>query len=67
VAIGWLLNDVHPPCCDALKSIVISTKMAHPTEFESVTSAFGEWIVAFAEPIRFYPIALYATEIKKQI
>lgn len=36
--------------------------MAHPTRLELVTSAFGEWIVGFAEPIRFYPIARYATE-----
>jgi hypothetical protein len=42
-------------------------KMAHPTGFEPVTSAFGEWIVAFAETIRFYPNARYATEITKQI
>lgn len=41
--------------------------MAHPARFELTTSAFGEWIVAFAEPIRFYPIARYATEITKQI
>lgn len=34
---------------------------------QSGTFAFGEWIVAFAEPIRFYPIARYATEITKQI
>lgn len=51
----------------AAKSLIFSGKLAHPTEFESVTSAFGEWIVAFAEPIRFYPIARYATEIAKQI
>jgi hypothetical protein len=42
-------------------------KMAHPTGFEPVTPAFGEWIVAFAETIRFYPNALYATEFTKEI
>ncbi|CDX53563.1 hypothetical protein MPL3365_180195 [Mesorhizobium plurifarium] len=41
--------------------------MAHPTRFELVTSAFGEWIMASAETIHLYPIARYATEITKQI
>ncbi|NGN42675.1 hypothetical protein G6N74_16520 [Mesorhizobium sp. CGMCC 1.15528] len=39
--------------------------LAHPTGFEPVTSAFGEWIVGFAETIHFYPIARYATEFAK--
>lgn len=42
-------------------------KLAHPTEFEFVTSAFGEWIIGSAETNRFYPIARYAYEITKQI
>ena len=47
--------------------LLLKEKLAHPVGFEPTASAFGEWIIGFADTIHFYPIARYATEITKQI
>jgi hypothetical protein len=52
---------------DKTAGLYLTGFLAHPVGFEPTASAFGEWIIGFAETIQFYPIARYATDITKQI